>query len=136
MNQYELILLFDSAMGEDKIGLILGKVEDKIKALGGEVSKTEKWGTRKLASMVRKAKNLTQAYYVLVRFNAPSGLPASLNGYLKVSEHIVRHFISRAVELPPAEERIEGRPLEAVNVGEISLPEADSSATQKGAGIG
>ena len=136
MNPYELILLFDSAMGEDKIGVISAKVEDKIKTLGGEVSKTEKWGTRKLASMVRKAKNLTQAYYILMRFNAPAGLPASLNSYLKVSEHIVRHFISRAVELPPAEERIEGRPLDAVNVGEISPPEASSSAPEKGAGIG
>lgn len=132
MNPYELILLFDAAMGEDKIGVILTKVEDKIKALGGQISQTEKWGTRKLASMVKKAKNLTQAYYVMIRFSAPSSLPAGLNSYLKVSESIARHFLSRAVELPPVEERIEGRPIEAVNVGDIGSPEPSGSEGKGG----
>lgn len=120
MNSYELILLFDPALGEDKIRQVVAKIEDKIKSLGGEVEKTEEWGAKKLASRVRKAKRLTQGYYVLIRWRGSPSLPAELGAFLRVTENVIRYFISRAVEAPPpAEERIEGVPLEAVNVGEI-----------------
>ncbi len=123
MNSYELILIFDPALGEDKIAAMVGKVEDKIKSLKGEITKTEKWGLRRLASMMKKAKKVTQAYYVLVRFDSPPGVPAELKAYLKVTENVIRYFVSKAVELPPAPERTEAKPLEAVNVGEIKSSE-------------
>lgn len=121
MNSYELILLFDANLGEEKIGQAVGKVEEKIKSQSGEIDRVEKWGTRRLASMVKKAKNLTQAYYVLIRFKGPASLIAELRTYLKVTEIIVRYFISRAVATTAASERreITGVPLNATPVGEI-----------------
>lgn len=119
MNAYELILIFDPGMGEDKIGTAVAKIEDKIKAGKGEIARTEKWGIKKLASMMKKAKKLTQGYYILIRFSAPSSVPGELKSYLKVTESIVRYFISRAVEVPVVEEKVESKTLEAVNVGEI-----------------
>lgn len=119
MNEYELTLILDPNLGEEKINAMVTKVEDKIKSLGGEIDKTEKWGIKKLSSIMKKAKNLTQAYYALVRFRGAPSLPAELQAYLKVTENVVRYMISRAVELPPPQERIEGKPMEAVNVGEI-----------------
>ena len=38
---------------------------------------------------------------------------------LKVSENVIRYFLSRAVEIPPAVERVESKPVEALNVGDI-----------------
>src|SRR3989338_4096678 len=67
MNNYELILIFDPNFGEEKTGAMVGKVEEKIKALGGEIEKVDKWGVRRLASMMKKAKAMTQGCYVLVR---------------------------------------------------------------------
>jgi len=122
LNSYELIMIFDTGLGEEKINHLITKVEEKIKILGGEVEKTERWGTRRLASPIKKAKNLTQAYYVLVRFQSAPALPAELQAYLRVNENIVRYIISRAVapELAAAvEKEISGTPLEAVTMEEI-----------------
>jgi small subunit ribosomal protein S6 len=107
-------MIFDSGQGEEKIGQFVTKIEDKIKGSGGEVEKVEKWGTRRLASVIKKAKSLTQGYYVLVRFKGPSPAPAELRAYLKVSESVVRYFLSRAV----APEAVVSA-IEAVSVGEI-----------------
>src|SRR3989338_8267210 len=121
MNNYELILLFDANLGEDKIDAVLARVEEKTKGQGGAIDKIEKWGTKRLASMIKKAKGLTQGYYVLVRFHGPSSLQAELRSYLHVTEHVVRYFISRAVEIEAAAvetKEISGTPLEAAETGE------------------
>lgn len=126
MNSYELILIFDPVLGEDKIGVMVTKIEDRIKALKGEVTKTEKWGLRRLASMMRKARKVTQAYYVLIRFDSPPSVPAEIKANLKVTENIIRYFISKAVELPPPPIRTEAKPLEAVNVGDIKPSDVEA----------
>lgn len=123
MNNYELIMIFDPNLGEEKTGAFVAKIEEKIKSLGGEVEKTEKWGTRRLASMIKKAKTMTQGYYVLVRFKSPPAAPAELRALLKVSEHVIRYFLSRAVVVLEGHvgrrEAPGARVAEAVEVGEI-----------------
>ena len=121
MNPYELILIFDPNLGEEKTGNLLTKIEDKIKHLGGEIDKIEKWGVRRLASIIKKAKSLTQGYYVLVRFKSAPSVPAELRSFLKVSENIVRYFVSREViaEEGHVRKEVVGAPAEAVEVGEI-----------------
>ncbi len=123
MNSYELMLLFDPNLGEEKIGGIVSKIEGKVKSLGGELEKTDKWGIRKLPSRIKKAKKLTQAYYVVIYFKGKTSLPGDLQSYLKVTENIIRYSILHGVAKPEAE--IAGKPLEAkeeveaVHIGEI-----------------
>ncbi|MDD5593380.1 MAG: 30S ribosomal protein S6, partial [Candidatus Margulisbacteria bacterium] len=87
----------------------------------GEIDKVEKWGTRRLASMIKKARTMTQGYYVLIRFKGPAGVPAELRAYLKVSENVIRYFISRAVvpDEPQVRREMPGVRPEAVEIGEI-----------------
>lgn len=122
MNSYELVLIIDPNLGEEKSATLITKVEDKIKSLGGQVDKTEKWGMRRLASVMKSAKRLKQAYYVLIRFSSETSVPAQIRSLLKVTEEVVRYNLALAVETPVAE--IEGAPIAtavaAVNVGEIT----------------
>jgi len=123
LNSYELIVLIDPNLGEEKIEALVAKVEGKIKSLGGEIEKIDKWGTKRLASMIKKAKKLTQAHYVAIYFRSEPAIPEGLKKFLKVTENIVRYSLIRAAEKKLAE--IEGTPVEekgeadAVNVGEI-----------------
>ena len=119
MNAYELMLLFDPNLGEEKIGQIISKIEGKIGSLGGELEKTDKWGVRNLPGRLKSAKKLKQAYYAVVFFKGASDLPGKLQGFLKVTENIVRYSTQRSQPKPEAE--IEGAPqeVEAINVGEI-----------------
>ncbi|MDD4179773.1 MAG: 30S ribosomal protein S6 [Candidatus Margulisbacteria bacterium] len=122
MNQYELILIFDPKMGEDKIDHFVTKVGEKIKGWGGEVEGVEKWGAKRLASIMSKAKTLQQGFYVLVRFKSPANVPGEVKAFLKVSESVVRSFLSRAVAaetVTSEKSEIAGKPLDAVSVGEI-----------------
>src|SRR3989339_843192 len=116
-------MLFDPALGEEKILQLTTKVEDKIKSLGGALEKTEKWGMKKLNSMIRKAKRLTHAYYMMIKFSSPSNVPAEVQAMLKVTENVARYFVSKAVENiieePTEKKEVVGKPLEAVSVGEI-----------------
>lgn len=121
MNDYELILLFDPNLGEEKIKQLVSKVEEKIKDLGGMVEKVDFWGSRKLASRVRKAKWMTNGYYVLLLFKGKSDLPSGLCNYLRVTENIIRYYIARAkiaAGVPVGEEKeIAGTPLELKKEG-------------------
>ncbi|MBI5399982.1 30S ribosomal protein S6 [Candidatus Saganbacteria bacterium] len=98
MNSYELMVIFDPNVGEEKINALIAKIEDKIKGFGGEIEKTDKWGIRKLASIMSGAKKLRSGFYVMVYFKAKTSLPASLAANLKVEESIVRYSILKAEE--------------------------------------
>ncbi|MEA3493327.1 MAG: 30S ribosomal protein S6 [Candidatus Margulisiibacteriota bacterium] len=121
MKAYELVLIFNPNLGEEKISEILGKIESKIKGFGGEVEKADKMGIKRLASTFKKAKKLTQGYYVVVFFSGEATLPGQISAYLKVTENIVRYSVLQAV--PKEDPEIAGKPVEAeaeaVNVGEI-----------------
>jgi small subunit ribosomal protein S6 len=112
----------DPGMGEEKVSQVVAKIEERIKGLGGEIEKTEKWGVKRLASMMKKAKTLTQGVYTMIRFNSAPSVPAEIKAYLKVNENVIRSFLSRAViieEAPTDRREIAGAPLDAVAVGEI-----------------
>ncbi len=113
MNAYEMVLMFDASLGTEKIEGLIAKIEGKATSLGAEIEKTDKWGVRRAASKIKKAKKLTQVYYALVFFKSPSSVPAELQKYLKVTEGVVRYSILCAV---PKEEKPEAQ---VVNVGEI-----------------
>lgn len=123
MNLYEIMLLFDPDLGEEKIGGIISKIEGKVKSLGGELEKTDKWGVKNLPVRLQKARKLKQAYYVVVYFKGETPLPGQLQNYLKVTENVVRYSVFKSQVKPPAE--IEGAPpeakgeIEAVDIGEI-----------------
>jgi small subunit ribosomal protein S6 len=118
LRPYELFLLIDPNLGDEKIAEMIVKVEDKIKGWGGEIIKTDKWGLKKLASLVKKAKKLTQAYYTIIYFQSESTLPEKLRGYLKVTEHLVRYSVINSEATPqPAATAVAAA--EAVFVGEI-----------------
>jgi small subunit ribosomal protein S6 len=117
------MMIFDPSLGDDKINAVATKVADKIKSLGGEVEKMDKWGVRKLASNMSNAPKLHSGYYIVAYFKAPTSVPPQLQKFLKVEEAIVRYGLVRAEEKPP--EAISGKPvkteekIEAVVVGEI-----------------
>lgn len=111
MNAYESLLIFDPVLGEEKIGLLVSKIEDKIKNLGGEMKKTEKWGNKRLPNLFKKAQNMQHVYYVMLFFDAPSSVPAGLQAFLKVTEDVFRYSVYRAEEKEVALAEIQGIPL-------------------------
>ncbi|MFH1542279.1 MAG: 30S ribosomal protein S6 [bacterium] len=128
MQGYELTMIFNPALGEERIGSVVTKMEEKIKGWGGEELKTEKWGIKPLSSVMRKAQTLKQAYYVMIHFTSQPDLPAKVSSLLKVTENILRYSVHKIVIQPPPPRRRSEEPVAAVNVGEIAeIPDGDES---------
>jgi len=104
------MLIFDPRLGDDKIGDIVSKTEEKIKGFGGEIEKTDKLGIRRLANVFQKHKKLTQVYYTMIYFKSLPDVPAKILAFLKITEDILRYQVAKAVEAPPLEE-IKGTPI-------------------------
>lgn len=131
MKSYELMLLFDPGLGEEKIKQVVSKIESKTKTLGGEISKTDHWGTKNLGYSLKNPKKLSQVYYVVIYFNSETSLPAELQKTLKVTEEVFRYAISLAVKHPEKRPAKEEEEIKAVNVGEIkSVEEEEASLGQ------
>jgi small subunit ribosomal protein S6 len=112
LKPYEAIIVFNPAVTEDRIDASLAKLDKKIKDSGGADIVTAKWGTRKLASIISKAKKVTEGYYVLINFNGEGRTPNELKSLLNVSEEIIRYSVicSKPAQAEPKEEKVEIEP--------------------------
>jgi len=72
MRRYESIFIIRPDAGESDISEIIGKVDATIANDAGSVIKTDRWGLRKLAYLIKKE---SQGYYVYIDY---AGLPATV----------------------------------------------------------
>ena len=109
MKPYEAIIIFNPSISEDKIDASIAKFEKKIKDSGGTDITTAKWGTRKLASPIKKAKKASEAYYVMINFNGEGNTPNDLKTLLNVSEEVIRYSVmcAKPAQPEPKEEKVE-----------------------------
>jgi small subunit ribosomal protein S6 len=89
VNSYEVLFVVANALDDEKkeatVETVKGIIED-----GGEVTRVDVIGTRRLAYPIEKK---TEGFYVLVEFNAPAELPKELDRRLRISDDVIRHII-------------------------------------------
>ena len=89
MNKYELMVIIDPALEDDKKEAAVENVKSII-AEAGEVSATDVWGLKKLAYPIQKK---TEGYYVVFQFEAQPELPKELDRRLRIADAYMRHII-------------------------------------------
>ena len=89
MNKYELMVIIDPALEDDKKEAAVENVKNII-AEAGEVSTTDVWGLRKLAYPIQEK---TEGYYVVMQFTAEPELPKELDRRLRIADAYMRHII-------------------------------------------
>ena len=90
MNNYEVLFVIANALDDEKKEATTAMVQTIIGDNGGEVTRVDIIGTRRLAYPIEKK---TEGYYVLVEFSAPAELPKELDRRLRISDDVVRHII-------------------------------------------
>jgi small subunit ribosomal protein S6 len=94
MRDYETIFILDPKLDESQVKDEIGKVQDLISSLEGEVVGVEAGGKRKLAYEIDGNK---EGYYTLISFRSkPTSLP-ELERLYKLNERVLRHVIVTAV---------------------------------------
>ena len=96
MNAYEIMLLLDAELAEDRQAEILTRTRELVTQRGGAWQSEDSWGRRKLAYEIDKK---PEAFYYLLQFDCDAETLAELTRVLKITDGVLRHLAVR--RLPP-----------------------------------
>lgn len=88
---YETLFVVDTTLNEDGIKAVVEKFSSLI-AANGEVTAVNEWGKRRLAYPIN---DMTEGYYVLIDFNAPTAFVAELERIFGITEGVIRSIVKR-----------------------------------------
>ena len=92
MAKYELLYLLNNDSTEEVKAAEIEKYEEIVKSMGGVVVSTDKWGTRKTAYPINYK---TEAYYVLMTFEAESNVLTELERVARIDSEVLRRMVTK-----------------------------------------
>ena len=92
MNLYEKIMILNPGLDTKAVEETVEKVKEKITKQGGEILKSENWGTRKLAYILNKH---DKGIYILLLFKSPPSTILELERFCKVTDTIIKFMVVR-----------------------------------------
>lgn len=93
MRKYEVMYIIRPDVDEEAMKSAVEKFQTII-TNGGEVTKSDVMGKRRLAYEINKFRD---GYYVLVNFNAEPAVVAELERVMKISDEVIRYLITNDV---------------------------------------
>lgn len=90
MNLYEKIMILNPGLDTKAVEETVEKVKEKITKQGGEILKSENWGTRKLAYVLNKH---DKGIYILLLFKSPPSTILELERFCKVTDTIIKFMV-------------------------------------------
>ncbi|HOA15317.1 MAG TPA: 30S ribosomal protein S6 [Bacillota bacterium] len=92
MRAYECMFIISPQLDEEKTEAVIAKFDDLIVKNGGEVTKTDRMGRRRLAYEID---GNMEGFYTILYFNAEPTLAAELDRVFKITDGVIRHLIVR-----------------------------------------
>jgi small subunit ribosomal protein S6 len=92
MRQYELILVIQPDLEEEATTSAIERVKSLITDKGGQIQKTELWGSKQLAYEIR---DFREGYYVFMIVEFEPELGVELKQTLKYIEPIIRYSLMK-----------------------------------------
>lgn len=87
---YELVIIFDSSLEDEKLDGKIKKLEEKLTAGAGRIEEIARWGKRRLAYSIKKKES---GNYVVLRFTSKPDQLDELERGLKLDEQVLRHLM-------------------------------------------
>lgn len=94
MKDYELTVLVQPDL-EPAIDTALEKVRELVTTNGGEITKEENWGKKKLAYKINKE---DFAVYLYMEVKLPANAPLKISNMLNISDYAMRYLLVKADE--------------------------------------
>jgi len=115
VNDYEILLMLDPELPEERGNEIVARVREQVDGDGGTWTQHEPWGRRKLAYEID---HKTEGVYHLLLFSAAPATLAEISRVLKITDGVMRHL---------AVNRVKGGHTKApATVGAVSAPADDA----------
>lgn len=90
MRDYELVLIINPQIEDDKVPQVLEKVTRLVTDKGGTVTEVNPWGRRKLAYPIKRH---LEGNYVLAKAKLEPAHVKELESQLQLSEEFLRHLV-------------------------------------------
>ena len=95
MRSYELAFIVAPTVEDDGLQSQIDTVTERITQLGGQVSKVDIWGRRRLAYPIKK---FNEGHYVLLNLQLSPEAVSAIERDLLLSETVIRHLVVRMDE--------------------------------------
>jgi small subunit ribosomal protein S6 len=100
VTEYEILLLLDPELSDEKQTEIVGRVRTLVEQGGGTFERHDPWGRRKLAYPIDKKED---GSYHLLTFSTDAETLDEIGRVLKIDDDVMRHMATRRPEGGPAE---------------------------------
>lgn len=94
MRKYEVMYIVRPDLEQEAVQAVVDKFQGIIQNGGGEVTKQDVMGKRRLAYEINKIRD---GVYVLVNFTATPEVVAELERILKITDEVIRYLITKDV---------------------------------------
>jgi len=89
VNEYEAVLVFSVAAGEEATQALVEKFKSLIGA-NGTLTAFDEWGKRRLAYLINDE---AEGFYVIARFHSGTEFPAELERVVKITDGVLRSLV-------------------------------------------
>ncbi len=91
MRAYELMVIFNSDVEESEVQTHINKMGKLAEEVDGTLEKIDKWGVRRFAYEMKKAR---EGFYVVLEFVSPVAL-SEIDRTLRLDDSVIRHKFLR-----------------------------------------
>lgn len=95
MRPYEVVIIFDADLDEERIRSSVDRAVELIRTGGGEPGRVDHWGKRKFAY---ELKHRSEGYYVVLQAMAGPETIEQLDRSLSLADEVIRHRVVRIPE--------------------------------------
>ena len=95
MNDYEILLMLDPELPDERQNEIVTRVRESIERDGGSWQNSEPWGRRRLAYEID---HKAEGVYHLLTFDAEPATLDEVSRVLKITDGVMRHMAMRRVK--------------------------------------
>lgn len=99
MTEYEILLLLDPDLAEDKQAEVVQRTRTLIEQGGGTFERQDVWGRRRLAYEIDHKE---EGIYHLLSFTATPETLDEISRVLRIDDGVMRHMATRRIEGGPA----------------------------------
>ena len=90
MAKYELALVVNARIEEDKRAAVVDRAKAYIERFGGTLGSTQQWEKKRLAYEIQK---MHEGYYYFIKFEAGPECPNELEQNMRIMEGVLRYLI-------------------------------------------
>ena len=95
MREYELVLVLDPKMDLEQVNSAVERIHRVVTQNGGEITKRDDWGIRRLAYPI---KHLKEGTYIVTQFQLDPSKAYEVRDNLRISEEVLRHLLVKVEE--------------------------------------